>query len=236
MQFLFLTAIASAKPFTPLPPSEVAQFNQVIQQLIPGVNMQIGQIIKEKNLDPFPEVRKGALNAPFDVKLCKGLASLQYGIFDLKGLSNLQVKNATVISIDQEGDESTLTVVGELNPLDVAATLKADASVHCGRIYPAVSLSGNVSADQFSVSVNAKVTLASADSIKISKVLLETVNIDVIDVDVALPLDRLDGIANRIIDRIQFAFKNLILMALDKKLKIVLQQLIDAKLPFDAKL
>jgi hypothetical protein len=235
MKFIFaLVSVAFAAAIQPVPISdeEVAQFNELVQQVLPDINGRISTTIKESKLDPLTVVRNGALTSNFNAGVCKGVASLEYGIYDLTGLSNLAIQSLTIMGAELDGERTFLSLVGVMKPLDVSALLRADAGVKCGIVKPKVNAQGRVYADQFQASVNARVVLDTTNQLEISQATLNSINVDVMDVDVELRLGFLNPILNKVIDKVQFHFKSLVLQALNQRVREELQKVVNARLPF----
>ncbi len=99
--------------------------NRIIaNKLLPSLNSQIGGLIRKNGLDPFPKVAAGKESA--------GFASASYQVYDLTGLSSVEVTKLAITSVASGGDSSklqgTMAMAAKLNSaLSVRVKGKASA-------------------------------------------------------------------------------------------------------------
>ena len=124
--------------------------NLMINALLPVLNKELPAFIASEGLDPLENVdsSKDTLGK-INLGICKAKAKANYDIKDMKGLSSMEVKSATITSIGSTNNLSnisgTISLSVKLNS-NLSAKVSGKLKASCSGISESVKISGKVTA------------------------------------------------------------------------------------------
>ena len=215
-------------------PKDIDGFNNILQLLIPPTNFILDKEIKAAGLDPLQEGINGNASDIYSFPVCKANVAVTYNITNIKGLSNLALDNATIVSVERANDSSiTLYMKASTAHLDLAAFIDGNIKAKCGIVKPYLKINGDLIVEGLKMDFGVKVLASPAPNsewaldIKVTKVSSDFKLI-------AIHLRGLDSILNPLIDfstrAIENTFKNQIEALLDSNIKESINGLIQDQL------
>jgi hypothetical protein len=209
--------------------------NALLVAFIPYLNKQLPPLIVSEGYDPWAKVVSGDDTlGKINLGICTAKVKASYSIKNMKGLSSLQVKTATVSNLSGTADKVTGTLTMSMS---LSSNLKADVSgsvkASCGSISEKAGISGDVKATgvtgtatgTFVADLDGNVCM---DSATISKLSLKYKDIDV-NID---GLGFFNSFTNELVDAIDALFGDAIEGEISDALKPVFNDLLKDLLPY----
>jgi hypothetical protein len=209
--------------------------NALVDALIPTLNEELPQAIKDAGLDPWKTVAKGSDTlGKIDLGVCKASAKASYSITDMKGLSSIEITGADVTSLSGTTTiTGTLSLSAKLNK-DLSARLSGKISAKCGVISDSESISGTATAK----GVTGKATGDFTATVGMPQSCLASVKITKFSLDYDDIKVKVDGLGifnsllDPLVDAVDALFGDAIKTEVADALRPVLNDLLADELPF----
>lgn len=209
--------------------------NALIDALIPTLNQELPQAIKDAGLDPWKDVVSDEETlGKINLGVCTASAKAKYSIKDMVGLSSMEILAADVTSLNGTTTVTgTLTMSAKLNK-DLSAKVSGSVSAKCGFISEKVSISGTVTAK----GVTGKATGDFTATVGVPQSCLAAVKITSFSLDYDDIKVKIDGLGifnsllDPLVDAVDALFGKEIKTEIADAIKPVLNDLLADELPF----
>ena len=209
--------------------------NALVDALLPELNEELPQAIKDAGLDPWKNVASDSKTlGKINLGVCKASAKASYSIKDMTGLSSLEITSAEAGSL-----QGTTTITGTLSMRaklnkSLSAKVSGKISAKCGIVSDSASISGKVTAKGVTGKGAGNFTATiSGTTACVTEAKITTFSLDYDDIDVKIDgLGIFNSLLDPLVDAVDALFGSAIKNEVANALKPVLNDLLKDELPF----